>query len=737
MSNSTGAAKCLAVSFVKQTQTPSCAMNIFDLFMSFKYINITGQRNPWLSQAIQNSYLLGHFEPYVLLVGGSEHHLQIVKLSWMRMQLKSPFGFTIESISDASGLLMQRVPQYRAMRLEEVICQLIWQNTQSEASCSMDTLVASIHRVYRDLQIRQPSYEAVQSALGALLSAGAVYFSGRGYNLLTAEKLAVAKWLENVPEAVSLSSDGDNLQDSNQAPLAETEPYSLRLDESVQSWSANAPRSTCDPYATSPVELIRNDEQINYESVSPQLTRSGLPSPHSVTLSRPALPKRSVLKPTPAWIQTSHISQPNLSHVSSTNSPNSISMLAQLPQASKTSLLSVPTQEWTTSCETTELKHCNNTLIDRSRSGSGRNVHHYRTASVDPLDRSSGVNKVHEHCTKSKSLQSSLLHWILNRFQCLRSKWRHENGTKTSHTSKLTQSFTRREHPHSSCVVQTRLESQTIVAPDEDEKPTKLTDWSVPDTNGPKCPLSPGRACELKPKYSNFGSLRRCFSLMEDTVGDVRLTEDKPSPAAFSSFFPQAAVPPIAVCQATQLRPVIPVQQSSAHMRHGSQWISHQDLLGSPSYLSLIVRPPSQADNHRLSLRQLRLPSHSTSRLVLPTTTPENFRCWSHGNHPERHNSLSTPANALPTRKRLTTRDSGYVESECANPSVQYRDRSAASPISKSSEGTAFATADTPLWLGLQSQSPPLVWWTTGFQHPIPTKLTSNTAVALEPKYRF
>ncbi|KAF6768428.1 hypothetical protein AHF37_08803 [Paragonimus kellicotti] len=694
--------------------------------------------------------------------------------------------------ADASGLLMQRVPQYRTMRLEEVICQLIWQNTQSEASCSMDTLVASIHRVYRDLQIRQPSYEAVQSALGALLSAGAVYFSGRGYNLLTADKLAVAKWLENVPEAVSLSSDEDNLQDSSQAPLAETEPYPLRLDESVQSWSANAPRSTCDPYATSPIELIRNDEQINYESVSPQLTRSGLPSPHSVTFSRPALPKRSALKPNPAWIQTSHISQPNLSRMCSTNSPTSVSMLAQLPQASKNSLLSVPTQEWTTSVRqpnsNTTTMHWS---INPNQDPAGISITIEQPVSIrltTPLLPTRFINIVQNPngvdldvlfgvvigsyqpsdyqfalspifivfdliqfrltCTQYTdridpirytvaALQSSLLQWILNRFQCLRSKWPHENGTKTSQAAKVTRSFTKREQPHSSCAVHTRLKSQPIMAPDRGDKPTKLTDWSVPDTSGSKCPPSPGRACELKPKYSNFGSLRRCFSLMEDTVSDVRLTEDKPAPAVFSSFFPQTAVPSIAVCQATKLQSVIPIQQSSAHLRHGSQWISHQDLLGSPSYLSLIVRPPSQADNHRLSLRQLRLPSHSTSRLVLPTTTPENFRYWSHGNHPERHNSLSTPANAPPTRKRLTTRDSGYVESECANPPVQYHDRSAASPMSKSSEGTAFATADTPLWLSLQSQSPPLIWWTTGFQHPIPTKLTSNVAVAMEPKYRF
>lgn len=74
---------------------------------------------------------------------------------------------------------MRRVPQYMAMRLEEVICQLLWQATQTEPSCSIEKLMSCLRNVYRDLQPGPPSYDAVRAALSALVTAGAVYFSGK------------------------------------------------------------------------------------------------------------------------------------------------------------------------------------------------------------------------------------------------------------------------------------------------------------------------------------------------------------------------------------------------------------------------------------------------------------------------------------------------------------------------------------------------------------------------------
>lgn len=99
MSKSSNSLKCLAISLLCTTQVTSKKLNIFDLFISFKYINITNQRKTWLIQAIQSCYLFGHVEPYTLLVGGNSSQLQLIKLSWSRGNLKSPIGFLINSVS--------------------------------------------------------------------------------------------------------------------------------------------------------------------------------------------------------------------------------------------------------------------------------------------------------------------------------------------------------------------------------------------------------------------------------------------------------------------------------------------------------------------------------------------------------------------------------------------------------------------------------------------------------------
>ncbi|VDP91292.1 unnamed protein product [Echinostoma caproni] len=218
-----------------------------------------------------------------------------------------------------------------AMRLEEVICQLLWQNTQIEPSCSIEKLMTCLRNVYRDLQPRPPSYEAVRAALSALVTAGAVYFSGQGYSLLTAEKLAVAKWLENVPEVVSLSEQeeqekeeeeeeerddqaGDSTVEPKKAPLAQIEPCSEPYGVCHTDSSP-----TCNPYASSNVLNLRSDPIMGYngylESPTMQLSNpavlSSMPSlefPSSLELQ--ARRNRPTRDKSETWNPTLHVSPP-------------------------------------------------------------------------------------------------------------------------------------------------------------------------------------------------------------------------------------------------------------------------------------------------------------------------------------------------------------------------------------------------------------------------------------------
>lgn len=80
-------------------------------------------------------------------------------------------------IADVGSWLLE-TSQFNAMRLEEVICQLVWQVTQSEPSCSVERLVKYLEDVYRGIQLPVPSLNDVNNSLAVLTQAGAIYFSG-------------------------------------------------------------------------------------------------------------------------------------------------------------------------------------------------------------------------------------------------------------------------------------------------------------------------------------------------------------------------------------------------------------------------------------------------------------------------------------------------------------------------------------------------------------------------------
>ncbi|VDO76260.1 unnamed protein product [Schistosoma mattheei] len=149
-------------------------------------------------------------------------------------------------IADVGSWLLE-TSQFNAMRLEEVICQLVWQVTQSEPSCSVERLVKYLEDVYRGIQLPLPSLNDVNNSLAVLTQAGAIYFSGHGYNLLTPEKLAVAKWLESIPETCTDTESVLDYPILKTAPLAEIEPFGRNA-------SLSDPVNRCD--------LVPNNDQL-------------------------------------------------------------------------------------------------------------------------------------------------------------------------------------------------------------------------------------------------------------------------------------------------------------------------------------------------------------------------------------------------------------------------------------------------------------------------------------------
>ncbi|CAH8674438.1 unnamed protein product [Schistosoma haematobium] len=538
MSLSSDRARCLAVTFRQHVQPSRFTLHVFDLFISFKYINVTHQHNSWLSQAIQNCYLIGHVEPYLLLIGGSSAHLQTIKLSWDRGQLKSPFGFSINSVSDVGSWLLE-TSQFNAMRLEEVICQLVWQVTQSEPSCSVERLVKYLEDVYRGIQLPVPSLNDVNNSLAVLTQAGAIYFSGHGYNLLTPEKLAVAKWLESIPETCTDTESVLDYPISKTAPLAEIEPFGRNA-------SLSDPVNRCD--------LVQNNDQLRNakhkigNSTYYRNASALVPVPENLELEH-LLRSFSAHSISSYHLRRNHINHCNpVVFVSPTNSLKYLN--SQFPSTYKTNDIN----------SNYVMKSARENVIKFSSAGVSDSLKSHTARSEIKLPHHSQMETPFTKCTKipsNKKFNSpGFLKWLLDRFQHLRLSWR---------PSRL------------SCV------EDQIMHPQKDE-------YYVPSHPANQPPQNHAIS------YDSFSTsnLRRCFSLSDG--GKSNKTNDQIikncsscMEASFSSGILNAEING----KGSRKRSSCPSKQ--LHLS------SQKDIHGNHSVASLTVSSVSFSKNHFLS----------------------------------------------------------------------------------------------------------------------------------------
>lgn len=70
----------------------------YEVFASFKAVNMQHFWNKALTQALSEIFFLGWIDEHVLLVRGREVHLQVLRNGWTRRTLKPPQGFDIKCI---------------------------------------------------------------------------------------------------------------------------------------------------------------------------------------------------------------------------------------------------------------------------------------------------------------------------------------------------------------------------------------------------------------------------------------------------------------------------------------------------------------------------------------------------------------------------------------------------------------------------------------------------------------
>nr|VZI52400.1 unnamed protein product [Spirometra erinaceieuropaei] len=81
-----------------------------------------------------------------------------------------------DELGDASGLVLNSVPQYSSMRLEEIIFQVICQVSATEPTCSERRLLSCLASIFSDMRTSPPPRQSVEAALMALIRTGTIYF---------------------------------------------------------------------------------------------------------------------------------------------------------------------------------------------------------------------------------------------------------------------------------------------------------------------------------------------------------------------------------------------------------------------------------------------------------------------------------------------------------------------------------------------------------------------------------
>lgn len=75
----------------------------YDVFASFKAVNMQHFWNKALTQALSEVFFLGWIAERVLLIQGKELHLQVLRNGWTRRTLKPPQGFDIKTVGGCAG----------------------------------------------------------------------------------------------------------------------------------------------------------------------------------------------------------------------------------------------------------------------------------------------------------------------------------------------------------------------------------------------------------------------------------------------------------------------------------------------------------------------------------------------------------------------------------------------------------------------------------------------------------
>ncbi|XP_034455312.1 storkhead-box protein 2 isoform X1 [Hippoglossus hippoglossus] len=155
----------------------------YEVFASFKAVNMQHFWNQALTRALSEILFLGWLDEHVLLVQGREAHLQVLRNGWTRRTLRPPLGFDIKCMGDVSPISMSPISQSQFIPLGEILCLAISAMNSAHKPVNQEALVEHLTASFPG--VPTPSSEVLRHTLNMLVRERKIYPTPEGYFIVT------------------------------------------------------------------------------------------------------------------------------------------------------------------------------------------------------------------------------------------------------------------------------------------------------------------------------------------------------------------------------------------------------------------------------------------------------------------------------------------------------------------------------------------------------------------------
>lgn len=163
----------------------------------------------------------GYVCPGMLVLLTNEVGVQVLQESWFKRTLVSPEGFKIYRLGLSGGCSVTPFPQGPSLSLPDAICWILLHFKQAGKAANMHNIIQKVISDFPGLSVSKHMTATVHQALGALIKSRKVYYTGKGYFLVTPEQSAVQRM--KLPDSCQLSNNWSIRMRQDQSSQTEKE----------------------------------------------------------------------------------------------------------------------------------------------------------------------------------------------------------------------------------------------------------------------------------------------------------------------------------------------------------------------------------------------------------------------------------------------------------------------------------------------------------------------------------